>query len=147
VDIGGLVTLGLRANVDFTNDATSLEVGVSLGRLWTKEAGQAPVVVTPTPGDEAGRQRLAMGRAVGAMIGETREQGPEACGAFVAEVRRFLGNDGASATTIAAFRAALQAGGLGEVDRRLPPVIPQPAPAAEPAIVTAWRAGMRDAII
>lgn len=144
-DAGGAFQATLRAERDFTNDATLLELGLGFHVYDRSPPEKAPDLPTP-PRDYLGRVGERMAIDFKAAIGTARNESVTACRALISAARTFVRQPSPAVTTIAAFREALKAGGLAQVDTEMLDPPPPPAGVTERQVVQALYRGMDDVL-
>jgi hypothetical protein len=143
-DGGGIIQGTVRGAADLSNGATLLELG--LGVHLSSTAAPEPRLVMPTPPqDYLGRVAERMSIDIKSALGTARLSSVAACRQLTSRLTRFL-RDRGSVATVAAFRGALRAHGLEQVDADMldPDPAPQGTPEAE--VVTALYRGVADAL-
>jgi hypothetical protein len=143
-DGGGIFQATVRGGADLTNGATLLELGLGV-HLSSRDAPE-PRLVTPTPPrDYLGRVAERMAIDIKSALGTARLSSVAACRQLTSRLRRFL-QDRSSVATVAAFRGALRAHGLEQIEADMLDPDPAPRGTSEAEVVTALYRGVADAL-
>jgi hypothetical protein len=144
-DGGGIFQGTLRVEPDVTHGETVLELGLGL-QLWTGPTPEtAPVIPTP-PQTYLGRVAEKMAIDIKSAIGTARLESPAACRQVVSGVRRLVEDRSPSVATVAAFRSALKAHGLQQIEADMLDPDPPPPGTSEAEVVGALYHGAADAL-
>jgi hypothetical protein len=143
-DGGGLFQGTVRGGADLTNGATLLELGLGVHLLSTPTPEQRLVRPTPPQG-YLGRVAERMSIDIKSALGTARLSSVAACRQLTSRLQRFL-RDRSSVATVAAFRGALRAHGLEQIEADMLDPDPAPQGTSQAEVVTALYRGVADAL-
>jgi hypothetical protein len=146
-DAGGAFQATLRVEQDLTHGATLLELGLGFQVYDRSPPEKAPVLPAP-PRDYLGRVAQQMAITFREAIAIARDESVTACRELVSAARGFVRRADPVVTTVAAFREALDAGGLARVEDLMDEDQPPPPPAGMPErrVVQALYQGVNDVL-